>query len=270
MPTGIGQGPTTVAGAAAETAYASTTSPSVLSQLQQQTDWLRTAQQLGTFGTSGAMQTGMAKYLIGTALTPGVQKSALAMAQLSPIAQEYGMAPVTPGESAKQMAAAFKAFLQGSAGGASAETAKQYAAALTTTTEKIGNLPQDYQAFVTTASGTAQPGLANAADMFGQQIQTNFQAAAAKGLPSGALTGQYANVLKAAGFSPGAAGDVAGYAAKVAGAPPTEIQKIIQEVQKASIPAPPKGGAVHWTSVTDPPKSQPGARKAGRSGIRRV
>ena len=50
--------PLTAAGAAQMTAYASTTQPSVLSQLQQQTDWMRTAQVLGAFGTGSGTRRG--------------------------------------------------------------------------------------------------------------------------------------------------------------------------------------------------------------------
>ena len=142
---------TSPAGQAAWSAFASTTQPSVMSQLQQQTDWLRTAQLLGAFGTGGASQAGMAKYLIGQAL-PYAAKSPAAMADLSTVGQEYGMAPLVPGESAKQYDAAFKSFLKG------ADNAKQYAAQMTATTERVSNVPADYQQFVTSASGTAPVG----------------------------------------------------------------------------------------------------------------
>ena len=263
MPSGIGQGPTSAAGAAAETAYASTTQPSVLSQVEQNTAWLRTAQQLNVFGTSSTTQAGMAKYLIGQALTPGVRGSALAMAQLSPIAQEYGMAPLVPGESAKQYAAAFKSFLQGPTGGAPADTAKQYVAALAQTTEKVGNLPQGNQAFVTAVNSGAQSGLANAINLYGQQVQNQFMGAFAPG-KGGASPPQeqaYAKILAAAGLTPKGAGGVAGFAAETAGATPTQVQHVIQvitqEVKKAELPPPPKGGTVTWKSVLTPPAAGP-------------
>jgi hypothetical protein len=233
---GLAQGPLTAGGAAAFTAFSSTTAPSVISQLEQNMDWLRTAQQLGGFGTTAGPQASMAKFLLGQAFNaPGVAGSPLALAQLSPIAQEYGMAPLTPGESAKQYDAAFKSFLKG------ADSAKQYGAALTSTTEKIGNLPQDYQQFVTSASGGAQTALAGAIDTYGAGIQTAFMNAFAggKGKPGAALESQYAGFLKAAGFTPAGAADTAGYAAKVAGATPAEIKGVIDYVAKYEKGTPP-------------------------------
>ena len=50
----------------------------------------------------------MAKYLIGQALSPGRGETPMAMAQLSTIAQQYGMAPMAAGETAKQMDASFQ------------------------------------------------------------------------------------------------------------------------------------------------------------------
>jgi hypothetical protein len=247
---------TSPAGSAAWTAFASTTQPSVISQLQQQTDWQRTMQTLGAL--SPGQTTGMTAYLLSQAL-PSARSSPAAMSMLSTIAQEYGGPQVKPGESA---AAAYKSLSAWAA--KNGMSTAGYNQALTYGTEKASSIPQDAQQFVTTAQGNLVGGMAQGIATYGSSLQTAFMQSVAKG---GNITGSasaYLNFLKKSGVPQAGALDMASYAAGLAGAGKPQLATLKQEVQLVykppappKLPAPPKPPPVDYTSRVAKPLPPP-------------
>ena len=95
MPKGSGaamKGFLSPASSAAWTAFASTTQPSVISQLQSQTDYLRNAQTMGALGPGQTKS--MTEFLLGQAL-PSAKGSPSALAMLSMIGQQAAV-PLSP------------------------------------------------------------------------------------------------------------------------------------------------------------------------------
>lgn len=211
--------------AAAWAAFASTTQPSVVSQLQQQTDWLRTAQTLGAL--KPGQSTGMAAYLLGQAL-PSARQSPAAMAMLSTIAQEYGGPAIRPGESAAAMFHSLNHWVK-----TFGDTGKQFNRAMTTGTEKLSSIPQDAQQFVQTVQGGIVPGMAQGIATYGAGLQSAFmQSVTGKGYSPAALSA-YVGFLKRSGTPEQGALDMAQYAAQLAGATKGEQAQIAKQVQIA-------------------------------------
>ena len=237
LPSGTKQaltGFTSPASSAAWTAFASTTQPSVISQLQQQTDWQRTAQTLGALGPG--QTTGMTAYLLGQAL-PSARSSPAALSMLSTIAQEYGGPAIRPGESAAGMFQSLNHWVK-----QFGETGKQFNQAMTTGTEKLSSIPQDAQQFVQTAQGNVTSQLAMGIATYGSGLQNTFLTSIGKS-GMGAATGAYAGFLKHSGVPEQAAVDMAQYAGQIGGASKQQLAQIKQQIDLTYGP-PPKAPAV--------------------------
>ena len=221
MPAGSGtamRGFLSPSASAAWTAFASTSQPSVLSQLQSQADWLRTAQ---TMGALGAGQTaGMAEFLLGKAL-PSAKGSPAALAMLSTIAQQFGGPSFAPGTSAAQMFRSLSKFAgQGvSAGG--------YNQLMTRGTESLANIGTDAQQFVQQVGSGIAGAMAQGIATHGATLQDAFMGSVGKGGFSNAALAKYVDFLHGAGTPVKGIQDMAAYAAQLSGATGAQ-QKVIK------------------------------------------
>ena len=218
--------------------------------LEQQMDWLQTAQTLGAL--SSGQTTRMGAYEIAQML-PELGTNPAALSMLSPYAQRFGGPSFRPGESGAAMQKALSGWAQ-----KNGLTNAGFNQLMTTGTEKLGSIGSDSDQFVQTVQSNLVGGMAQGVATYGASLQDAFMTAIGKGAMGGAAESQYLGFLKKSGVPAAGALDMSQYAGQLAGGSAKQLAALKEQVNLVyKMGAAPKLPAVTVDTKVKPPVMPP-------------